>query len=149
MGYYRVCPFCGAHLDPGEKCDCTDKGGADHGRRSETIIAALLSNPTVRAAAAACGVSETQIYARLRNAAFKEKYDAARRELLEQSTAYIQGIVSEAIQKMRDVMNDPDASQQVQLNAAEAITRNSLKLTEQADILAQLAELKKAVFPNE
>ena len=50
---------------------------------------------------------------------------------------------------MRDVMNDPDASQQVQLNAAEAITRNSLILTEQADILAQLAELKKAVFPNE
>lgn len=20
--YYRVCPYCGAHLDPGEKCDC-------------------------------------------------------------------------------------------------------------------------------
>ena len=118
-------------------------------RKDELIISALIGNPTVRAAAAACGVSETQIYARLRNAAFKEKYDAARRELLEQSTAYIQGIVSEAIQKMRDVMNDPDATPQVQLNAAEAITRNSLKLTEQNDILTQLAELKKAVFPNE
>ena len=22
MAYYRVCPDCGAHLDPGEKCDC-------------------------------------------------------------------------------------------------------------------------------
>jgi len=22
MSYYRVCPFCGAHLDPGETCDC-------------------------------------------------------------------------------------------------------------------------------
>lgn len=20
--YYRTCPECGAHLDPGEKCDC-------------------------------------------------------------------------------------------------------------------------------
>jgi uncharacterized membrane protein len=118
-------------------------------RKDELIISALLSNPTVRAAATACGVSETQIYARLRTPAFKEKYDSARRELLEQSTAYIQGIVSEAIQKMRDVMHDPDASQQVQLNAAEAITRNSLKLTEQADVLGQIAELKKAVFPNE
>ena len=118
-------------------------------RKDELIIAALISNPTVAAAATACGVSKTQIHARLRNAAFKEKYDAARREVLEHSAAYIQGMVSEAIQKMRDIMNDPDASQQVQLNAAEAITRNSLKLTEQADILAQLAELKKAVFPNE
>ncbi len=118
-------------------------------RKDEIIIAALISNPTVRAAATACGVSETQIYARLRQPAFKEKYDAARREMLAQSTAYIQGMVSDAIVKMHEVMNDPNASQQVQLNAAEAITRNSLKLTEQADILAQIAELKKAVFPNE
>lgn len=118
-------------------------------RKDELVIAALISNPTVRAASAACGISETQIYARLRQPAFKQKYDATRRELLAQSTAYIQGMVSDAIRKMYDVMNDPNASQQVQLNAAEAITRNSLKLTEQADILAQIAELQKAVFTNE
>ncbi len=23
MAYYRVCPNCGCHLDPGERCDCT------------------------------------------------------------------------------------------------------------------------------
>ena len=22
MSYYRTCPVCGVHLDPGEKCDC-------------------------------------------------------------------------------------------------------------------------------
>lgn len=22
MSYFRVCPNCGAHLDPGEVCDC-------------------------------------------------------------------------------------------------------------------------------
>lgn len=22
MSYYRICPKCGAALDPGEKCDC-------------------------------------------------------------------------------------------------------------------------------
>ena len=49
---------------------------------------------------------------------------------------------------MREIMNDPDAAQQTQLNAAEAILRNSLKLTEQNDILTQLAELQKAVFPE-
>ena len=118
-------------------------------RKDELILAALLSNPTVRAASKACGVSETQIYARLRTPSFKERYDNARHELLAQSTTLVQSLVGDAVKKMRDVMNDPDASQQVQLNAAEAITRNSLKLTEQNDILTQLAELKKAVFANE
>ena len=22
MSYYKICPHCGAHLDPGESCDC-------------------------------------------------------------------------------------------------------------------------------
>ena len=24
VAVYRVCPFCGANLDPGERCDCQD-----------------------------------------------------------------------------------------------------------------------------
>ena len=118
-------------------------------RKDALIISALICNPTVKAAAAACKVSETQIYARLRNPEFNKKYDAARREILQQNAAYIQGLVSEAVEKMRAIMNDPAAPHQTQLNAAEAITRNCLKLTEQADILRQLEELKKAVFPHE
>lgn len=23
--YYKVCPICGAHLDPGEPCDCKNE----------------------------------------------------------------------------------------------------------------------------
>ena len=23
MSFYKICPHCGAHLDPGESCDCT------------------------------------------------------------------------------------------------------------------------------
>lgn len=118
-------------------------------RKDEIVLAALLANATIRGAATACGFSEKFIYGRLSDPGFQKKYDKARHDLLAQSTAYIQGIVSEAIQKMRDIMNNPDTAPQIQLNAAEAITRNSLKFTEQNDILRQLAELKKAVFPNE
>ena len=123
--------------------------GRSASRKDELIIAALISNPTVRAAAAACGVSETQIYARLRQPDFKERYDQARREVLQQSAAYLQGIVSDAIRKMYELMNDPDTAPQIQLNAAIAITRTQQTMTEQIDLLTQLAELKKAVFPYE
>ena len=29
--YYKICPHCGAHLDPGEKCDCVRKEGNNTG----------------------------------------------------------------------------------------------------------------------
>lgn len=25
MSYYRKCQYCGAHLDPGERCDCKNE----------------------------------------------------------------------------------------------------------------------------
>lgn len=25
MAYYRICPDCGARLDPGERCDCHEQ----------------------------------------------------------------------------------------------------------------------------
>lgn len=118
-------------------------------RKEELIITALISTPTVRAASEACGVSESQIYARLRNPEFKARYNEAKRDLLAQTTAYIQSIVGEAVKKMRDIMNDPDVAPQIQLNAADAIARHTLKFTEQADILAQIDELKKMVFSDE
>ena len=36
MGY-KTCPYCGAHLDPGETCDCRDEagGGVQPGRKED------------------------------------------------------------------------------------------------------------------
>ena len=113
-------------------------------RKNERIIAALISNPTVKAAAEACGVSERQIYARLQDPDFKELYDAKRHELLDHATAALQGHLSAAVETMGEIAKDPKAGQQTRLNAAEAIVRNSLKLTEQADILQRLDALEKA-----
>lgn len=25
MAFYNVCPYCGANLDPGERCDCKEQ----------------------------------------------------------------------------------------------------------------------------
>lgn len=27
MAYYNICPKCGAHNDPGERCSCAEKPG--------------------------------------------------------------------------------------------------------------------------
>ena len=112
-------------------------------RKAELILSALLANNTVRAASQACGVSESQIYARLRNEAFKKKYDQARKDLLEQNTAALQVHLGVAIETLAEIVQDEKASQQTRLNAAEAIIRNSLTLTKQTDIIARLDALER------
>lgn len=44
MSYYRVCPLCGAALDPGERCDCQEEkkaavsaSNADSGRAEKGL----------------------------------------------------------------------------------------------------------------
>lgn len=36
--YYTTCPYCGAHLDPGERCDCprASPGGYQSENRTST-----------------------------------------------------------------------------------------------------------------
>jgi hypothetical protein len=41
MAFYRVCPDCGANLDPGEKCDCGRERAhieKEKQRRSDEIL---------------------------------------------------------------------------------------------------------------
>lgn len=105
----------------------------------------MLANPTIRAASAACGVSETQIYRRLRDLGFKERYDSARRELLDRATAVLQGRLAGAIEVMGEICQDTETAPQVRLNAADAIIRNSLKLTEISDVLQRLDALEEQI----
>ncbi len=111
--------------------------------KDEKILAALISSPTIRAASEVCGVSETQIYARLRNPEFKERYRDARKELLEGATRALQCRLSDAVAVMDEICRNEKIAPQTRLNAADAIIRNSLRLTEQEDILEKLRELEQ------
>lgn len=83
------------------------------------------------------------VYARLKDPDFKKKYDELRLDLLERNTAKIQMQLGSAIDVMAEVMLDGENSPQVRLNAADALIRNNLKLTEQADILRRLEALER------
>ena len=109
----------------------------------EKIIAALMANATNADAAKSAGLSLTQLYNRMRNPDFKTKLAEARARLLDGATAALQARMGEAVDTMTVVMHDPDAPAQTRLNAAEAILRNSLKLSERSDILDRLDVLEK------
>lgn len=103
----------------------------------------MLSCQTVREASKTCGVSETQIYTRLREPEFRARYDEARRELLENATKSLQARTGGAVDTMWEICQNEANPPQVRLNASEAILRNSLRFTECTDVLKQLQELEK------
>lgn len=111
----------------------------------EKIISALLSCSTNKQAAAACGITEKQLYNRMSTATLKTKLAEARARLLDGATAALQARMGEAVDTMTTVMQDPDTPAQTRLNAAEAVLRNSLKLSERGDILARLDALEEAL----
>ena len=59
----------------------------------DRIITALLTEPTIKAAAGACGISESKVYSRLRDPDFKKKLDDARMKVLDDATRALQGRV--------------------------------------------------------
>lgn len=38
MAFYNVCPKCGAHLDPGELCDCEETAEKEKKAREQLLV---------------------------------------------------------------------------------------------------------------
>ncbi len=108
----------------------------------ERIIAELLFQSTNAAAARAVGLTEQQLYRRMRNPDFKAKLAAVRTSLIDGATTSLQAHMDEAVYTMTSVMRDPSTPAQTRLNAAEAVLRNGLKLSERSDILGRLEALE-------
>lgn len=109
----------------------------------ESIISALLSCSTNRQAAQKCGLSENRLYERMREPEFKRKLADAKAQMLERTTAMMQSHLTEAAETMVEIMTNKENAPQVRLNAADALLRNGLRLTEQTDVVAQLRELER------
>ena len=96
----------------------------------EQIIAALLSNGTQRAAAAACGVDECTIYNRMNDGDFKALYNAAKADLIRAAVFNINNQLQAAINTVVEVMNDKESNPAIRLQAAQTILNNAGKFSE-------------------
>lgn len=113
--------------------------------KDERILSALLTSNTIKEAAAAVGVSEQAVYARLKDEAFTSRYNEAKTNIIKQSATYLQGRVSNAIKVIDDIINNPEVNPQSRIYGAKCIIDMSLKMTEQADILERLTALENDI----
>ncbi len=116
--------------------------------KDERIMAALLSCGTVAEAARMAGVSKPVVYNRLADNEFKAEYDRLRTVALNEACNKLQTALTEAVDTIKEIMKDTSAAQQIRLNAAALILQNSLKYTEQIEILKRLEKVEEITNNN-
>jgi len=101
----------------------------------EQIIAAVLANGTLRAAAAAVGISERTLYDRMNEGEFQARYRAAKADLIRAAVFNINNQLQAAINTVIEVMQDDKNNAAVRLQAAQTILNNAGKFAQrlQAD----------------
>jgi hypothetical protein len=112
--------------------------------KRELMLCALLAKPTIREASETSGVPERTLYTWLRRSDFKAEYDRRRGQLIQSAWSALHGKLSDAVDVVAELMEDPGAPPQVRLSAARAVIEYSLKSTDQLDILRRLEILEAA-----
>ena len=118
--------------------------GGKLSRKQEQAIAALLSEPTIAAAAERVGVGEVTLWRWLQREDFRVDYQRARRETVAQAIAAIQQASSEAVQALREIMVDSEAPASSRVSAAKTVLEFALKGAELEDIEKRVAVLEEA-----
>lgn len=96
----------------------------------EQIIAALFSNGTIKAAAAAVGISERSLYDRMNSGEFIAVYKAAKADLIRGAVFNLNAQIQAAINAVTDIMNDTNNNAAVRLQAAQTILNNANKFSQ-------------------
>lgn len=111
----------------------------------EFIIAALLENGTLTAAAHAIGCSVTTIVQRQKEPAFVEAYEQARRELVRAAVDDLTNKLKEANAALCEIVSDKKINPFARIQAAQAIYSCLDKLKR----LDRCEEMQTALFSGE
>lgn len=100
----------------------------------EQIIAAILAQGTLKAAAAAVGLSERALYDRMSKGEFQARYKAAKADLIRTAVLNLNQQVQAAIDTVVEVMQDKENNAAVRLQAAQTILNNAGKFAQRLQV---------------
>ena len=112
-------------------------------RKKEQAIIALLEAPTVKEAAEVVGVNPATLYKWMALPEFEEAYRKARHRAMGEAIARLQQASSEAVDTLRDVMGDQEATPASRVTAARAVLELGMRGTEIEVIEVRLKQLEE------
>jgi phage terminase small subunit len=116
--------------------------------KQRKAIEALLTTGSDSQAAQAANVSRDTIYRWLKQAEFKTALEEATAEAINNLSRSLVGLGDQAIETLRDTMEDESISPGARVSAARVVLDNILKIRELASIEQRLTELEKVQNEN-
>jgi len=111
--------------------------------KQQKALEALLSEPTVLAAAEAAGVSRTTIFRWLGDSVFADAYRALRGQMLESTLTALQSASGDAVATLKTVMNDQEAKGSERVSAARCVLEMTLRAREILEVEERLKVLEE------
>ena len=111
-------------------------------RNQEKAIAALISYPSIPAAAESIGINEVTLWRWLKVPKFKSAYRKACHQVVSQAIARLQANLSKAIDTLLDVAEDEEAPASSRVAAARAILDQSLRAVELGELETRIEQLE-------
>jgi hypothetical protein len=112
-------------------------------RKKELAIAALLTCPSLPAAAASCGISESTLRRWLQNETFARRYRRERTRMLETTVNLLRQKSVAAVETLANVANDKEASASARVSAARSVVEMAIKGAELQDLEARIDDLEQ------
>ncbi len=118
-------------------------------KSDDVILAALLTNSTVKAAAAAVGISEKTIFNRLADPAFRQRLSEQQAAALLKATTALSDGTTEAVAVLLELCADDITPAAIRANAASTILREAARYVALVDFEARLSKLEAAQEANQ
>lgn len=112
-------------------------------RKKEQAIIALLEAPTVKEAAEMVKINPATLYKWMALPEFEEAYREARHRAMGEAIARLQQASSEAVDTLRDVMGDQEATPASRVTAARTVLELGMRGTEIEVIEVRLKQLEE------
>jgi hypothetical protein len=120
----------------------TARDGGKRPRCEELALAALLSEPTIAAAAMKAGIGESTLLRWMAEPDFRARYRAARRQVVEGAIGRLQQAATLAVDAL--TRNLTCGTPAVEVGAARSILDQALKAVELVDLAERVEQLEQA-----
>ena len=109
----------------------------------------MLEESTISKAAEKAGITRKTAYNYLKNKDFKKELNRRRGELVNDAVRYLQGKLSLCNETLVSMIENPDTSHQIKINAINAIYTNCKSMTETAEIITRLEQIEEIIESRE